>query len=329
MATATGAQGQESHAARFLALGDVNLGRHVGQELLKGDTLFPFRNLKPLLDRADLVFANLESQITEQHGETQSPKSNLIFCAPPVAGSSLKEAGIGIVSAANNHAWDYGKTALRETSAYLDSVHVAVAGIDPEGIGKFRLPVLERGGIRFGFAAYAEFVNLKDNWQGYISLFDSARARVEIATLRSKSDIVVVSYHGGNEYSNGASQAALGSMRFLADAGADIVLGHHPHVVQGMERRGKSFIFFSLGNVVFYQPQRSWTQLTLAPWIEFHKDSVGTSIRFVRLLPIKAGYQPSVSIDSLANEKLFSRFMALSPVGMSATKNMLNVQPIR
>ena len=78
----------------LLALGDVNLGRTVGQEILKGNLDYPFEKFAGVLARADVVFANLECPVTDQHGETQSPKSNVVFCAPPDAAKTLKRAGI-------------------------------------------------------------------------------------------------------------------------------------------------------------------------------------------------------------------------------------------
>ena len=105
----------------LLALGDVNLGRKVGQEILKGNKDYPFEKFGEVLARADVVFANLECPVTDQNGETQSPKSNVIFCAPPDAAATLRRAGVTVVSTANNHAFDYGLKGLRETVKFLAS----------------------------------------------------------------------------------------------------------------------------------------------------------------------------------------------------------------
>jgi poly-gamma-glutamate capsule biosynthesis protein CapA/YwtB (metallophosphatase superfamily) len=105
------------HTLSLLALGDINLGRSVGQEILKGNIDYPFAKCKNMFMRADVLFANLESPVTDQHGETQSPKSNVVFCAPPPASSSLRRSGMFVVSTANNHAFDYGVKGIQETSS--------------------------------------------------------------------------------------------------------------------------------------------------------------------------------------------------------------------
>jgi poly-gamma-glutamate capsule biosynthesis protein CapA/YwtB (metallophosphatase superfamily) len=112
----------------LLALGDINLGRTVGQEILKGKTDFPFERFNNVLARAEVVFANLECPITDQNGETQSPKSNVIFCAPPNAGATLRRAGITVVSTANNHAFDYGLKGLQETIKFLRKDSIRLTG---------------------------------------------------------------------------------------------------------------------------------------------------------------------------------------------------------
>ena len=109
-------QGSDSLAfVSLLALGDVNLGRTVGQEILKGNVDYPFEKFKSVLSRGELVVANLECPVTDQNGETQSPKSNVIFCAPPGAAATLRRAGISVAVTANNHAFDYGLKGLQET----------------------------------------------------------------------------------------------------------------------------------------------------------------------------------------------------------------------
>src|SRR5262245_17956592 len=115
----------------IVAGGDVNFGRECGQEMLANPAYDPFQFVAPLWRDADLTFVNLESQLSDQKGETQSPRNRLIFTGPPGGADVLARAGIDVVSTANNHAWDYGRSALFET---IDNL--ARAGVANVGTGK-------------------------------------------------------------------------------------------------------------------------------------------------------------------------------------------------
>ena len=177
----------------LLALGDVNLGRTVGQEILKGKTDFPFKKFDTVLTRAEIVFANLECPVTDQNGETQSPKSNVIFCAPPGAGATLRHAGITIVSTANNHAFDYGLKGLRETISFLRRDSIRFVGTLLNAGEEFAPVIIERNGIKFGILAYTQTVNIRGTWKGLISLFDSAGYGFIPLLLKSSSFFILAS----------------------------------------------------------------------------------------------------------------------------------------
>ncbi len=117
----------EARAEKLTVLfgGDVNLGRGAGQKILKDPKYDPFAEIAPLLSTADFRAVNLESQLSDQNGETQSPNHHLIFTGPPGGADVLAAAHIDLVSLANNHAWDYGKKALFETFTNLERAGVA------------------------------------------------------------------------------------------------------------------------------------------------------------------------------------------------------------
>ena len=169
----------------LLALGDINLGRTVGQEILKGKIDFPFEKFGSVLARAEVVFANLECPVTDHNGETQSPKSNVIFCAPPDAGATLRRAGITVVSTANNHAFDYGLKGLRETIKFLNRDSNQFAGTVMNAGEEFNPAIILRNGIKFGILAYTQTVNIHRGWKGLISVFDSARALHENSCIET------------------------------------------------------------------------------------------------------------------------------------------------
>lgn len=322
-----GAQpGPDSSRVALLAFGDMNLGRTVGQILLKDSLEYPFEHVRGMLTSGDLVFANLESQISDQGGETQHPRDRFIFCAPPQAAGAIRWAGISVVSTANNHAFDYGMKGLQETIEELQKVSVPFVGTSLDSVSLFPPLILQRKGIRFGFVAYTQFLNRKQAPQGHISIFDKARMVKEITGLRSKVDVVVASYHGGVEYVDKPNKATLRQLRELADAGADIVLGHHPHVPQGIERYKKAWIIASLGNFVFFQPQHFWTQLSFGCRFEFSRDSSVVSMKSISLLPLKPGFQPAFNLTGEERRELLKRLQLLSNVPIMELDNAFIVQ---
>ena len=303
--------------ASFLALGDINLGRLVGQEILKGNLDYPFEKFGNVLQRADIIFANLECPITDQNGETQSPKSNIIFCAPPAASTTLKRAGITVVSTANNHAFDYGLKGLRETIQFLNGDNIQFTGTVSDSGKEFLPVIINCNGIRIGILAYTQFVNIQGPWIGMISVFDSTQAHSDIELLRSKVDFIIVSYHGGDEYKEYIGISADRQIKLLAEFGADIVVGHHPHVPQGIDLHNGCLIFYSLGNAVFNQPQRYWTQRSYAVLFNFKIWNGQKKISSIELIPFHPGLQIETNLSDVDTRKLMDRIKKLSNVIIS------------
>jgi poly-gamma-glutamate synthesis protein (capsule biosynthesis protein) len=311
----------------MLALGDVNLGRTVGQKILQGNMEFPFERFNNVLARGEIIFANLECPVTDQHGETQSPKSNVIFCAPPAAAASLRRAGVSVVSTANNHAFDYGVTGLQETIRFLSEDSIQFTGTVMNAGEDFKPALVERHGIKFGLVAYTQTVNMHKRWTGFISVFDSARAWREIQALKSKVDFVIASYHGGDEYKDVPGKSAQRDMKLLAAFGADVVFGSHPHVPNGIEWYSGCWIFHSLGNAVFNQPQRYWTQRSFAALMVFEKRNSRKNISSIELIPFHPGYQPCADLNSDDTRELMNRIQMLSTVSITRTERGYFVKP--
>jgi poly-gamma-glutamate capsule biosynthesis protein CapA/YwtB (metallophosphatase superfamily) len=323
------AQSSDSLAfVSVLALGDVNLGRIVGQEILKGNKDFPFAKFGGVLKRGEIVFANLECPVTDQNGETQSPKSNVVFCAPPGAAQTLRQAGVTVVSTANNHAFDYGVKGLRETIKFLKKDSVRFTGTISDAGEKFAPAIIERNNIRIGIVAYTQIVNMvRGTKSGLISVFDSARARREISALKDSVDFVLASYHGGDEYKDISGKSAEREMKLLADFGADVVFGHHPHVPQGIEMYRGCLMFHSLGNTVFNQPQRFWTQRSFAALVGFEKRNEQKKISSIELIPFRPGFQPTTDLNTEDTQKLMDRIQTLSTITITHTERGYFVEP--
>ncbi len=235
------------------------LGRSVGEGIAANGPLWPFEQITDVLASADIVFVNLESPLTD--GGEPADK-DFVFRGPPEAAEGLVDAGIDVVSLANNHALDYGLTGLQDSWAALNGAGIAHGGSgEDESIA--RAPViLERNGLRIAFLAYVNTPN--DSVSGFVAEDTKATANREgvawltpetvsedVAKAKRVADLVVVAFHAGVEYSESPIALQTDSARAAIDAGASVVFGHHPHVLQGIETYNDGVIIYSLGNLVF------------------------------------------------------------------------------
>ena len=297
----------------LLAFGDINLGRAVGQEILKGDTLYPFAGVRDSLLEYDVVFGNLESCLSDQGGETQSPDNNMIFTGPPSGGMTLRRGGVHIVSTANNHVLDYGLGGWEETMESLERAGVAFVGTARDPANLHRPVVLERNGVRIAFFACTDIMNRPgDGWKRYVAAADTAVLLPKIRQARGIADFIVVSYHGGEEYAERPTQRTVDFGRAAVGAGADLFLGHHPHVPYGIERRRGALILHSLGNFVFRQPAHFWTQRSYALRVTVVKDSAGARIEEYDVIPVKSGLRPTFALSQADQDTVYQRVFAFS-----------------
>lgn len=233
--------------------GDVLLDRGVGEVIQKNGFDYPYEKIRPYLQSADIAVANLECPITNK-GSPVLKDRHLIFRADVQNAAALKDAGFDILNLGNNHVMDYGSVGLTETLDILQKEGIKTAGAGPDS-EKARKPVyIEKHGSKLGFLSYTTFPA-----EGYFYFPDRPdTARLiedklasEIADARRNCDILAVSFHWGKEFDHfpGNDQVRLAHMAI--DSGADIVIGHHPHVLQGVEKYKGRLIFYSLGNFVF------------------------------------------------------------------------------
>jgi poly-gamma-glutamate synthesis protein (capsule biosynthesis protein) len=297
----------------FLAVGDINLGRAVGQELLSGDTLYPFVFVKDTFALYDVVFGNLESQLSDQGGETQHPRNNLVFTGPPVGAHALKRGGVTIVSTANNHALDYGLRGLEETRENLNNAGIAFSGTSWSESDLYEPASIQRNGIRISLFSCTEIMNIRiDSWQSHVAEADTGRLFPRVRSSRKESDFIILSYHGGGEYVEYPTDRTRQFARAALDAGVDLFLGHHPHVPQGLEDHEGKLIVYSLGNFVFRQPFDYWTQRSFAFSAKITKTSSGTVLNQARIRPLIAGSQPTFSVPDADAREIVARVQRLS-----------------
>jgi poly-gamma-glutamate synthesis protein (capsule biosynthesis protein) len=265
-------------ATRLVFGGDVMLSRYVGRRARwQKDPAAPLRAIAPFLSAADIAFVNLESPFSDR-GEPV--ERGMIFKAEPSTVEGLLLAGIDVVSTANNHARDQGGHGLEYTVRWLNQHGIqAVGTAGGDGV------VLERNGVRFGFLAYT-YDQSNGNYptpDDRVAMLDIGRMTAEVARLRGRAAVVVVSMHAGDEYNPRPNRQQTDFARAAIDSGAAVVVGHHPHVVQPVERRRDGVIFYSLGNLVFDQFQRQETQHGLLGEVVFR----GAKLESFKTIPVR------------------------------------------
>jgi poly-gamma-glutamate capsule biosynthesis protein CapA/YwtB (metallophosphatase superfamily) len=169
-------------------------------------------------------------------------------------------------------------------------------------------------------------MNFKGRWVGHVALFNESRVTEDIASLRKRADFVVVSYHGGNEYIDRPPGIVKRDFKIIAEAGADLVVGTHPHYVQGIEWCNKTLLMYSLGNFVFYQPQLEWTQMGLGVEFVLARHDSAVTIDRVRLMAVRAGLQPAFSLSTSEEQAFFQRLRKLSLAQITQDNGTWTVQ---
>ncbi len=242
------------------AVGDVMIARDVTALMEQHGAIYPFERVVPLLQDADLTIANLENTLTE--GGTPADKF-YTFRAPPRFASGLVDAGIDAVSLGNNHAADFGAIGLEDTLATLDAVDLPYAGAGMNEADARRAAHLVIDGQRVALLSYTDV--MENAFAGPES-FGVALATVDVIdadvrAAKADADIVIVALHSGIEYTDAPQPNQQQLARAAIDAGAALVLGHHPHTLQGVERYGDGLIIYSLGNFVYDLDNEDLTNL--------------------------------------------------------------------
>lgn len=236
--------------------GDIILGRTVHRIMERsGDWAAPFRSVAPLLAGADLTVADLECALTSSFAPPDDPYT-MRFMTLPQAVEGLLLAGIDAVSLANNHSMDFGAQGMRDTLATLQAHGIAHCGIG-ETLAEARRPaLLDVAGTTIALLGYdgisAAWYGAGEDWPGTAPL-DPELIAADVVAAAGLADVVIPFFHWGIEYTLLPTEEQRQIARAAIDAGATLVLGSHPHWLQGFEfYRGKP-IFYSLGNFVFDQ----------------------------------------------------------------------------
>ncbi|MBU1119378.1 CapA family protein [Patescibacteria group bacterium] len=247
----------------LVAGGDIMLSRHVGTKIRQaGDNSLPFRRVVDMFSKADIAFANLESPFYDQGPPVTE---GMVFKAEPETVDGLKLAGFDMVSLANNHFGNQGRSGMKYTYNHLDEHGIEYCGAGMDYDEAHTASVIEKDGISFAFLCYngipPESYGADEETAGLAWAQESTDEVVrDVKKAKETADVVIVSMHHGTEYTPKPAWEQKAIAHAAIDAGAETVIGHHPHVVQEVEKYNDKLIVYSLGNLVFDQMWSRETQ---------------------------------------------------------------------
>ncbi len=255
---------RELASARIAAVGDLLMHGMVQRSATEAEAGFDalWADVTPRLLEADLAFANLETPIAPKNGKGVRP---MVFNAPPTLLDSLVGSGFDVVSFANNHVYDQGRAGLTETVQILDEHPIAFVGAGTTCAEARAARLLDAGEIKVGFLGATDLYNDDLNAgeeEACTFTFDVETVVAEAAAARQAgAELVIVSVHWGVEYDTAPQQRHVEAAHALIEGGVDVVLGHHPHVLQPIEVVQASdgrlgLVVYSLGN--FVSNQSAW-----------------------------------------------------------------------
>jgi len=314
------AQLRESGDPRFtlIAVGDVMIwGRAKAFVQEHGDE-YPFAAVLPLLRRAQVGLANLEGPMARARKQERT----FSYRVPPRLARSLRRAGLGIVTLANNHLTDCGRQGVVETLSALRQARIVPIGAGLDHIQAHNPAIVTAGQLRIGFLGY--YWNRRTAATATLpgSAMDTPEdlAR-DISALRARVDRVVVTHHWGIPYAREVAEADRAKARLAIDCGADLVIGHHTHIIQAFEIYRSRPIFYGLGNFAFGSGNSRAESLLLGAQFEKDRTVVEVYPVYVKNRDPRVAYQPKVMAGRAAT-RILDRLRSIS--GESAASLCMN-----
>lgn len=213
-----------------------------------------FTNVKPIIEKYDLAFYNQESILGgKEMGLSTYPRFN----SPTEVGDTFIDMGFNLVSLANNHTLDRGERAISNSLNYWNSKEdILTAGSYLSFEDRNRANIMTKNDISYTLLSYTTTTNglIVPKGKDYLlNVWNEEQAKADIDRVRDKADIVIVAMHWGVEYTHSPNSDQRDIAAKLAEYGADIIIGHHPHVIQPIEMIGDTVVIYSLGNFISSQ----------------------------------------------------------------------------
>lgn len=291
-------------------VGDVIFADNVEATLKRNGYDYPYKQVQSYLENADLTIANLETPITER-GTAQIKQ--YAYRSTPAALPAFKQAGVDLVNLANNHVLDYGTTGLLDTFSHLDKNGIRWFGAGRNVTEAFKPVIMETKGMKIAFIGLSKVVPTPDwkagkNTPGVADTYALTLPLQTIEKAKKEADLVVVVAHWGLERHDMPEAYQKDYARQYIDAGADLIIGGHPHVLQGFENYKGKWIAYSLGNFIFTMNEDPVTWETVILQASCSKDG-GCELKAVPVLTKLANPEP---MSEEAAAELFKRLTDIS-----------------
>ncbi|MGG4220520.1 CapA family protein [Paenibacillus jamilae] len=307
---------ENSPAVTLHFIGDVQFSGKVEQRLEQNGFDFPYQYLGSLFHKDDLTIANLETPVTTKG--VGALNKTYVYKSSPKALTAMAAAGIDAVNLANNHILDQGTSGLLDTLKYLDEKGIAHAGAGRNAKEAYAPHYFERNGIKIALLG-ATRVMPEANWNagatqpGVAGAYDSTAIVKSIREARNQADLVIVIAHWGKERATALEPHQTELSHAFIDAGADLVVGGHPHVLQGMEQYKGKWIAYSTGNFIF---SKSTVPATWDTAI-FQATCTRHGACKLKLSPYRAELGQPIPLKDVEASKILQKVAALSPSNVS------------
>jgi hypothetical protein len=286
-----------------IVVGDIMLAGRAKKAVAEFGPDYPFDGTLPLLRRAPIVLGNLEGPFAEKARKQQR---NFSYRVDVSLASSLSRAGVNVVTLANNHLLDCGRSGVLETLDALSNANVFALGAGTNERAAHEPIILQAGAMRIGLLGYYWNRRTAATADRPGSAMDPPEAlEADIRALREHADRIVVTFHWGVPYEREPSSEDRAKARFAVDCGADAVVGHHPHIVQPFEIYRGCPIFYSVGNFAFGSGNSRAEGLLVALRFEDTRTVVNVYPLYVKNRDPRVNYQPKVLAGRAAERVLF------------------------
>ena len=282
-----------SDSFSLVAVGDIMLGGRSRKFINEFGAKYIFESVRPLFRRAPIGLANLEGPIAR---EAEKLERNYTYRVSPRTTKAMLKAGINVVTLANNHLLDCGRDGVLETLQLLGEAGVTAIGAGVNKQAAHVPAILQAGDLRVGLLGYYwnRRTSARGPWPGSAMDTPPEVLAADIAGLKGSTDRIVATFHWGVPYVREPSEADRAKARFAVDCGADIVIGHHPHIVQPFEiYRGRP-IFYSVGNFTFGSGNSRGESLALGVRFEPAQTVVEVYPVYVKNRDPRVKYQPKI-----------------------------------
>lgn len=239
----------------LITVGDVLIHESVYKDAIQSDGTYNFHHMftevEPILKKYDLKFCNQESIIG---GNVLGISGYPSFNSPDEIGDEIVNIGFNLISLANNHAMDKGEDAVLYSNSYWKTKKVNTAGSYLNMEERNNIPVYEMNGIKYAFLAYTTIINGGSPSKEYlVNMYSADKVKQDIDSIKDKTDVIMVSMHWGEEYTNIPTQNQKEIAEYLSSLGVNLIIGHHPHVVQPVTYINDTLVIYSLGNFISNQ----------------------------------------------------------------------------